>query len=412
MHALTSTLVAAAIVQGGLAATVPSHARLGLAGTASFVAPRKTLENFNGALSVYNAHLKFGATPPPALAALVANITSAVNQRRSTGSVTTSPIDSDDDAYDANVQIGTPAQTLSLDFDTGSSDLWVFSSETPSSQRNGQSIYTPSKSSTASKLSGATWQISYGDGSSSSGDVYKDTVTIGGLTVTGQAVESAKKVSSSFTQESATDGLVGLAFSSINTVSPTKQKTFFDNAKSALNSPLFTADLKHQAAGKYNFGYIDTAAYTGSITYVPVDTSEGFWGFTSSGYAVGSGSFKSTKTSGIADTGTTLLYLPDSVVSAYYGQIKGAGNDDSVGGYTFPCSATPPSFTFGVGSGRITIPGSFMNFGDAGDGSCFGGIQSSDSIGINIYGDVALKAAFVVFSGTSSPQLGWASKSL
>jgi aspergillopepsin I len=94
---------------------------------------------------------------------------------------------------------------------------WVFSSELPSSQSSGHSIYNPSKSSTAKKLSGATWNISYGDGSGASGDVYTDTVDVGGTTVTGQAVELAKTISAQFQQDQDNDGLLGLAFSSINT---------------------------------------------------------------------------------------------------------------------------------------------------------------------------------------------------
>lgn len=127
---------------------------------------------------------------------------------------------------------------------------------------------------------------------------------------------------------------------------------------------------------------------------------------------MGSGSFVSSPVDGIADTGTTLLYLPDSIVEDYYAQIDGAQNSESAGGYVFPCSATAPSFTFGVGDARYTIPGSFMNYGEASSGMCFGGLQTSGSIGTNIYGDVALKAAFVVFDGSESPQLGWASKDL
>lgn len=283
---------------------------------------------------------------------------------------------------------------------------------TTTNRVNGQTVFNPSKSSTAKKLSGATWSISYGDGSSSSGDVYTDTVTIGGLTVSSQAVELAQTVSSSFTQDSVIDGLVGLAFSSLNTVEPTAQKTFFDNAKASLDSPVFTADLGYHAPGTYNFGFIDDSAYTGSITYTSVSTSQGFWEFTSTGYAVGTGSFVSTSLDGIADTGTTLLYLPASVVKAYWSKVSGAVNNNSVGGYVFPCSATLPDFTFGVGSARIVIPGEYMDFGaiSTGSSSCFGGLQSSADLGINIFGDVALKAAFVVFDGSSTPRLGWASK--
>ncbi|KXJ97283.1 putative endothiapepsin precursor [Microdochium bolleyi] len=370
----------------------------------------------SGAKAFYDAHLKFGATPPASLVAAVAKAKAANVQRRAQGSVVASPINSQDVAYDAPVSIGTPAQSFSLDFDTGSSDLWVFSSATPSNERNGQNIYTPARSSSAKKLSGSTWKISYGDGSSSSGSVYQDTVTIGGLTARAQAVEAASQVSQSFTQESLTDGLVGLAFSSINTVSPRKQTTFFDTVQSSLASPLFTADLKHQAPGTYNFGFIDKSLFTGSIAYTPVDNSQGFWGFTSPGYQVGNNGFQQASVSGIADTGTTLLLLPDNVVSDYYSNVSGAQNDESAGGFTFPCDAAAPDFSFAVNDqgASITIPGALMNLGDAGNGACFGGLQSSGSIGTNIYGDVALKAAFVVFDAGSDgqPQLGWASKNL
>lgn len=94
---------------------------------------------------------------------------------------------------------------------------WVFSSELPSSQSSGHIVYDPSQSRTAQQLSGATWNITYGDGSSSSGDVYTDTVTVGGTTVTGQAVELAQQVSTQFQQDANNDGLLGLAFSSLNT---------------------------------------------------------------------------------------------------------------------------------------------------------------------------------------------------
>ncbi|OHF01651.1 endothiapepsin [Colletotrichum orchidophilum] len=364
----------------------------------------------SGPLALAKAYRKYKAPLPADLAAVVRNITSGGLVERATGSVAANPQDYDVE-YLSPVQIGTPPQTLNLDFDTGSSDLWVFSTSTPASERNGQTVYDPSKSTTASRLSGATWSISYGDGSSSSGIVYKDTVTVGGLAISGQAVEAATTVSDSFTTESDLDGLLGLGFSNGNTVGPVQQTTFFDTAKSKLDSYVFTADLKHGKAGKYNFGYIDSTAYTGSIAYASVNSENGWWQFTSPGYQIGSASYVTKSVTGIADTGTTLLLLPQAIVTAYYSKISGAKYDSSQGGYTFPCSATIPSFTFGVGSSRITIPASYLNYAPVTASSCFGGLQSNTGIGISIYGDIALKSAFVVFNGATN-QVGWASKAL
>jgi aspergillopepsin I len=48
----------------------------------------------------------------------------------------------------------------------------------------------------------------------------------------------------------------------------------------------------------------------------------------------------------------------------------------------------------------------------AGSSTCLGGLQDSATTnGFNIFGDIALKAAFVVFDA-GSLRLGWASKPL
>lgn len=143
---------------------------------------------------------------------------------------------------------------------------------------------------------------------------------------------------------------------------PVKQKTFFDNAKSSLSAPLFTVDLKKGSPGTYNFGYIDNTKYTGDIAYVAVDNSRGFWEFTASGFAVGSGSLSSTSIDAIADTGTTLLYLPDDVVDVYYGMVSSASYNSGQGGYTFPCGTTLPSITLAIGSHRAVVPGPFLQY--------------------------------------------------
>ncbi|KAI2618239.1 endothiapepsin [Hypoxylon sp. NC1633] len=402
-----STLALAAAVAGFATATpTPPKAKVG-----TFSVPQVRNPGFkpHGPAQLARTYLKYGVKLPDGLAKIMADFNVF---RRDSGSATATP-EQYDIQYLTPVSIGTPPQLLNLDFDSGSSDLWVFSTEMPAGSVNGQTQYDPSQSSTAKKVSGATWDISYGDGSSSNGDVYTDVVTVGGVSFNSQAVEAATKVSSQFTSDTNNDGLLGLAFSSINTVQPKPQKTFFDNVAPNLDSAVWTADLKYHEAGTYDFGTIDESKYTGDITYTDVDSSDGFWLFSSSGYGVGNTSFKNSAFQGIADTGTTLALLPSNIVTAYYRQVSGAKLDDQQGGYVFPCDTSLPDFVFGVESAKFSIPGEFINYAPVDDSTCFGGIQTDEGIGFAILGDVALKAAFVVFdSSEGSPRLGFAAKNL
>jgi hypothetical protein len=285
---------------------------------------------------------------------------------------------------------------------------WVFSSLQASSQLSGHDYY---KVDSSKVKSGYSWRISYGDGSGASGKVYADKVTVAGVTATSQAVEAATSVSAQFSQDTNTDGLLGLAFSSINTVSPTPQKTFFDTVKSSLAKQLFSVNLKYHAAGTYDFGFIDSTKYTGAITYTPVDNSQGFWGFTATGYSVGSAAAVRSSIEGIADTGTTLIYIDAAIAKAYYSKVSGAKVDNNQGGYVFPCSATLPNFSITVGGVAQTVPGKFINYAPVSSGSstCFGGIQTNDGLGLNIFGDIFLKSKYVIHDvSTGSPRLGFA----
>jgi len=395
MPSFYQATVAAALV--AVAAAAPTTAGKGF--TVQQVVKNPGFKT-SGPHAMAKTYLKFGKEMPADVAKAAAI---------SEGTVAATPTEYDSE-YLCPVKIGTPGVTLNMDFDTGSSDLWVFSTELPSSESTGHTLYNPSKSSTAKLLSGYSWDISYGDGSGASGNVYTDTVSIGASTVTSQCVEPAQSVSSEFVSDTS-DGLVGLAFDSINTVTPTSQKTFFSNAELSLPSPVFTANLKKGAVGNYNFGYIDSSEYTGSITYTTVNTANGFWEFTGSGYAVGSGSFVSSSIDGIADTGTTLLYLPTAAVKAYYAKVSGASYNSAQGGYIFSCSATLPSLTLGIGSYRAVVPGTYLNYAPVSSTKCFGGVQENTGIGFSIYGDIFLKSQFVVFKGPlTSPQLGFAAK--
>ena len=84
------------------------------------------------------------------------------------------------------------------------------------STASGHTLYDPATSGTAEPSEGSTWEITYADGSSANGNVYTDIVSIDNVTVTSQAIEAAQTVSSQYSSDEDLDGILGLAFSSIN----------------------------------------------------------------------------------------------------------------------------------------------------------------------------------------------------
>jgi Eukaryotic aspartyl protease len=211
--------------------------------------------------------------------------------------------------YLEKVNIG--GQDLVLDFDTGSSDLWVFSTSLSKATIGQHAAFNPATSKSFQNMTGATWSISYGDGSGAAGTVGKDTVNIGGATATSQAVELATAVSQSFVKDTNNDGLVGLAFSKLNTVKPTQQTTFFDTIMPQLAMPVFSVDLRNDSTGSYQFGAIDQTKFSQPLTTVPVDATSGFWQVQSPTFTVGTSKIANQGGSpAIAGTSQTPFHIP------------------------------------------------------------------------------------------------------
>lgn len=239
-----------------------------------------------------------------------------------------------------------------------------------------------------------------------------DVVNIGGATVTSQAVELATAISGSFIDDTSSDGLLGLAFSNLNSVQPTQQKTFFDNIQSSLEQPVFTADLDQTGQGTYEFGAINPAA--GNISFTKVDSSTGFWQFNAATYSIAGKSATSTGAqASIVDTGTSLMLLNDDIVTAYWGQVQGAQNSEEQGGFIYPCSAsaTLPEIAVAVGdSGYMAgVSGKGLEYAQIDSTNCFGGLQSNAGQEMQILGDVLIRQHYVVFDGGNT-QVGFAAK--
>ena len=214
-----------------------------------------------------------------------------------------------------------------------------------------------------------SFHLSYGDNTSLSGSVAKEQVQIGGLIVDGQAIELPDSVSSGISNDSS-DGILGLAFQSLNSISEngklSPQPTWFENVMWELVDPLFTVNLNAGKAGYYKFGKIDNTAYKdGTLWYSKVDNSTGYWGFDSSQYAIGSGSTQTNGNSNsmaIADTGSSLLFVNPAPFDAYYANVNGKQTDNTTMMTTYPCSETLPDFHVSLGGQMAIIPGFMLNY--------------------------------------------------
>ncbi|CAD6944758.1 unnamed protein product, partial [Tilletia caries] len=255
-----------------------------------------------------------------------------------------------------------------------SSDLWV-----------NPSIYKPSASSTAKKT-GKTFRVAYGDGSHATGDIYLESVTVGGLTAVKQAFGTATK---STLHDSGNQGIAGMAFKSI---AQFNADPFFDTLVKQGTAPqnVFAFGLWPEGA-RLDLGHIATEAYQGEITYSKVDPSDGFW--TTSFEVTGTDSTQS----GIIDTGTTLIIGPPDVVTALYkslGVETQVQNGEVYGVYP---TSSPPSITLTFNGTPFTISPDALSFQAQGD-QTIGGIIGADIGGPAwIIGDTFLQDVYAVF---------------
>lgn len=243
-------------------------------------------------------------------------------------------------------------------------------------------------------MPGSTWQIQYGDSSSASGSVGTDVVKIGSTTVQSQAVELAQKLSPQLLSQSTSNGLLGLAFSNLNTVKPRPVQTPLENMITqkdiSADEELFTCylgsykDAKDPDRGQsfYTFGSIDQSALQASgqeLQYTPIDSSRGYWMFNSPSVVINGEQFDLPNNQAVADTGTTLLMVSDAVCEQFYGQIPGAEYSEDDQGWVFPVDTSSddlPDFSVAVGTYQIVIDKEHFGFAPSvNQAMTFGGIQ-------------------------------------
>ncbi|GLI73242.1 aspartic proteinase precursor [Penicillium ochrochloron] len=301
--------------------------------------------------------------------------------------------------YFSEISIGTPPQSFKVVLDTGSSNLWV-----PSSQCNSIACFLHSKydssSSSTYKKNGTEFAIRYGSGSLS-GFVSQDTLKIGDLEIKHQDFAEATEEPGLAFAFGRFDGILGLGF---DTISVNKMVPPFYNAlnEGLLDEAVFAFYLgdanKDGDNSEATFGGIDKSHYTGELINIPL-RRKAYWEVDFDAITLGENTAELEDTGVILDTGTSLIALPSTMAELLNKEI--GAKKGFTGQYTVECDARDklPDLTFTLAGHNFTI-GPYDYILEV-QGSCissFMGMDFPEPVGpLAILGDAFLRRWYSVY---------------
>lgn len=213
----------------------------------------------------------------------------------------------------SEIAIGTPPQTFKVVLDTGSSNLWVPSSECGSIACYLHNKYDSSASSTYTR-NGSEFAIRYGSGAVE-GFVSQDNVALGDLVIKDQIFAEVTKEPGLTFAFGRFDGILGLAYDtiSVNHITP----PFYELVNQKLvDEPVFAFYLgdanKEGDDSEVVFGGIDKDHYKGELTTIPV-RRKAYWEVQLDSIAFGDNVAELENTGAALDTGTSLIALPSDL---------------------------------------------------------------------------------------------------
>ncbi|VDB96870.1 unnamed protein product [Peniophora sp. CBMAI 1063] len=324
-----------------------------------------------------------------------------------------------DVTYYASINVGTPAQTFDVVMDTGSSDLWVETTQCTNCPRGNAQLDT----SRSSSISTTTNQLSftYGQGRAQ-GTSTTDTVSLAGFTVSSQTFGAVTQIFDNVIPIQGS-GLMGLAFQSLaaTRAPPFWQALINGNQLSASEFSIYlarnfqtaTSGNDQNFGGSITFGGRNTSLFQGDVDFqnFPNGMSPAFWYQNVASLTVNGNSVSISNGLAAIDTGTTLLAGPPDSVADFYNQIPGSRSIGQ-GMYSYPCS-TSLNVTISFGGRSWPISPVDLNRGPTGGGQCVGSIASmqgsppSATFPAWIIGDVFLKNVYAVFR-SNPPSVGFA----
>ncbi|KAI9324948.1 aspartic peptidase domain-containing protein [Zopfochytrium polystomum] len=306
-----------------------------------------------------------------------------------------------DELYNAPVTLGN-GQSFLLDLDTGSSDTWFRGPNCKSSDQSCGVSGQPTVKTSDSTLSSTSlsWTTSYGSGSVG-GKVYKGPVQMAGV-----SASISFGVSTSETGFAGVgDGLMGLAYASISNIASAgaSNTNWIDALKLSNNEfAFYLSNGADKDQGEVTIGGTDPSKYTGSFSYIPLN-SETYWQMSWSGgkWAAGSssGALDGSISNFIADTGTTLMILDTAAADGINKGIGASSYSSSTGAYAISCSksTTGSPFTLTLNGVKYSIPANVYVL-DNGDGTCISGVtRGAADAGVGILGDIFLRQYYSVY---------------
>ncbi|KAJ4721865.1 Aspartic proteinase [Melia azedarach] len=223
-----------------------------------------------------------------------------------------------DTQYYGEIGIGSPPQSFTVVFDTGSSNLWVPSSKCLLSiPCYFHAKYRARLSSTYTKI-GIPCKIHYGSGSIS-GFLSQDNVKVGDIIVKDQEFIEITKDGLLTFLAAQYDGILGLGFRdiSVNQATPLWYNMM---QQGHMNQQIFSLwlnrDPNAKVGGEIVFGGFDWRHFRGDHTYVPL-TEKGYWQIKVGDILIANSSTGLCEDgcAAIVDSGTSVLAGPTSVVT-------------------------------------------------------------------------------------------------
>ncbi|KAM7404628.1 hypothetical protein PAMP_011960 [Pampus punctatissimus] len=305
--------------------------------------------------------------------------------------------------YYGVVSIGTPPQSFTVIFDTGSSNLWVPSVYCSSPGCENHKKFNPQQSSTL-KWNGQSLSIWYGTGSMT-GYLASDTVEVGGISVANQ-VFGLSRTEAPFMTYMPADGILGLAYQSIaaDSVVPV-----FDNMvkQGLVPQAMFSVYLSgnEQQGSEVVFGGLDSSHYTGGITWIPL-TSESYYQIKMDSVTINGQTVAcSGGCQAIIDTGTSLIVGPTTDINNMNTQVGATTNQYGEAVVNCQNIQSMPDVTFTLNGNAFTVPASA--YVTQSSDNCHTGFGQEGTDQLWILGDVFIREYYAIFD-TEAQKIGLA----